>query len=148
MLVLSKKKKCSVPYCRSHNIKAKGLCSKHYTRERRRKNPVRASFQALKDNAKRRGKEFSLTFKEFEKFAVETSYIYSKGRKIDSLHIDRIDESKGYHIENIQVLTNGDNVRKYHQHKKRLDWFTNERGVPFGFHFENSRVIETGGVPF
>lgn len=79
----------------------------------RLKNPEKYAYQTLKDNAKRRGKEFTLTFEQFSEFAVKTSYIARKGRKKDSLHIDRIYENNGYTKENIQTLTNSENVRKY-----------------------------------
>lgn len=79
----------------------------------RLKNPEKYAYQTLKDNAKRRGKEFTLTFEQFNEFAIKTNYIARKGRKKDCLHVDRICEKDGYTKENIQVLTNSQNVRKY-----------------------------------
>lgn len=150
-MLTKKKTKCSEPFCRSHNIKAKGLCSKHYTRKRRNENPLKSSYQALKDNAKRRGKDFSLTLEEFKKFAIETGYVYGRGRTVDSFHIDRIDESKGYHIENIQILTNSENVKKFHKIKRILDYHYDPNGVPCYFHFKGKSEYQTefkNGAPF
>lgn len=79
----------------------------------RLKNPEKYAYQTLKDNAKRRKKEFTLTFEEFKEFCVHTSYIARKGRSKNCIHIDRIKENCGYRKDNIQPLTNTENVRKY-----------------------------------
>ena len=62
-------------------------------------------YTKLKANAKQRGKEFTLTKEEFEAFCNETKYLELKGKSADSYTIDRIDASKGYSIDNIQILT-------------------------------------------
>lgn len=90
----------------------------------RKNNPEKYCFQTLRNNSKRRGKDFDLTFEQFLQFAAKTNYILGKGRTRESFHIDRIDESKGYTIDNIQVLTNAENVKKF------LRFSTDERGVP------------------
>lgn len=78
----------------------------------RQNNFHRATYLNLKNNAKRREKDFELTFEQFLQFCLDTDYIIGKGKHKDSLHIDRIDEEKGYTIDNIQVLTNTLNVKK------------------------------------
>jgi hypothetical protein len=80
------------------------------------RHPEKYAFNNLKQNAKRRGKVFELTFEQFQQFAVETEYMAGKGITKHGLHIDRIDPEKGYLIQNIRVLTNSENVirhRKY-----------------------------------
>jgi len=79
----------------------------------RAKYPIRYAFTTLRDNAKRRGKVFTLTFQQFQEFAIKTQYMIKKGIWQDSYHIDRINEAKGYTPDNIQLLTNSDNVKKY-----------------------------------
>lgn len=74
---------------------------------------MKIAYYSLKYHAIERKKEFSLTFEQFEQFCIKTNYLNKKGIKKNSYHIDRIDESKGYHIDNIQLLTNSDNIRKY-----------------------------------
>ena len=86
------------------------------SQEWRAKNPIRAAYLQLKSNAKRRGKGFSLTLDQFKRFCVKTKYINVKGVNAESYHIDRIDETKGYSIDNIQLLTNRENVKKYFDH--------------------------------
>lgn len=82
-------------------------------------NPLRYAYQSLKDNAKRRGKPFDLTFEQFKSFCSKTSYIQNRGRLAGSFHIDRKNEDEGYTLDNIQVLTNSENVRKYVAFKYR-----------------------------
>lgn len=73
---------------------------------------MRSAYNNLKCNAKRRDKDFDLSFEDFEKFAIEYDYLRGKGKKTSSYSIDRIDNSKGYTIDNIQVTTLGENSRK------------------------------------
>ena len=74
---------------------------------------MRAAYKALRDNSKRRHKEFTLTFEQFQQFAIEVDYIKKKGRSNRAYHIDRQDNDKGYTIDNIRVLTGLQNRRKY-----------------------------------
>jgi hypothetical protein len=104
---------------------------------------MRAAFQNLKSNAKRRGKTFELTFAEFKQFATNTNYMFGKGRKAESFHIDRKNETKGYSSDNIQVLTNSQNVKKF------LKWSEDQNGKPLNFWFEsNKQENEFEDVPF
>lgn len=110
----------------------------------RERNPVRAAYLNLKSNAKRRGKQFELTFEEFEEFAVSTSYIAKKGRRKHSMHIDRIDENIGYTRSNIQPLQNGQNVRKYLRY--RYDEY--ERKMKFDFKTLKFNTNDNSEYPF
>jgi hypothetical protein len=89
------------------------MTKKQQLRSWRAANPIHAAYLNLKNNAKRRGKKFTLTLVQFEKFCVKTDYMQGKGKHATSYHIDRIDETKGYTIRNIQVLKNATNLRKY-----------------------------------
>ena len=66
----------------------------------------------MRVRAKRRRIKFLLTLAEFTRFCNETDYIARKGRFKDDLSIDRIREWLPYHIDNIQVLTVGENSAK------------------------------------
>lgn len=74
--------------------------------------PAKRAFHNLKNNAKRRGKEFNLSYDWFLKFVTDTNYIEKKGREPHSLSIDRIDNSKGYTEDNLQVITFSENASK------------------------------------
>ena len=82
------------------------------TRKYRASNPLRYVWQNLKDNAKRRGKEFTLTFEQWESFLSTNNYMEERGRGSDSLNIDRRVNSQGYDINNIQVLDGWSNRSK------------------------------------
>ena len=115
------------------------LCDKHIekgrtcraciNRKHRANSPERYAYQALKDNAKRRGKPFEITFQEFKDFCKKVGYMRKKGITRDSYHIDREDETKGYVAGNLQILTNVDNVRKYLRyaydpHERKMEYTT------------------------
>lgn len=95
------KKKEKSPYCWRCRFKI-----------RMTNNPLRYWFGSLRRTARRRGKEFSLTFERYKEFAIKTDYARLKGRSSLSLSIDRIDNSKGYTDDNIQCLSIRENVRK------------------------------------
>jgi hypothetical protein len=88
-------------------------------KEWRERNPLMYSYMSLRDNAKRRGKEFTITFEYFKRFAIRTDYINKKGITAQAYHVDRIDETKGYVPGNLQALPNIDNVQKYVKFKYR-----------------------------
>lgn len=73
---------------------------------------MRAAYCNLRTNAKRRGKEFDLTFEQFSQFCIESDYIRGKGKKSTSYSIDRINNDGGYTIDNIAVMELGHNSRK------------------------------------
>lgn len=60
-----------------------------------------------------------------------TNYMNGKGTGSTGYHIDRIDERKGYFKNNIQVLSNRENVKKYIQ----FDYEERQRGLGSGFRY-------------
>lgn len=94
-------------------MKQRRICNHCKNKRRRDADPVRTSYENLKFNATRRGKVFTITLAYFRRFCYRTDYIAGKGRTADSYTVDRIKEWLGYIPGNIQVKTNGDNVRKY-----------------------------------
>lgn len=109
-----KKGLCINAYCKNRKGKRRNICEACSSRKYRKNHPLKSAYQNLKNNAKRRGKEFSLTLEQFAQFAVNTFYMDKRGKHHNGLHIDRIDETRGYHADNIQPLTNTENVKKYH----------------------------------
>jgi hypothetical protein len=104
--------KCSTPYCRNQRAKHRTICGSCKTKKYRLNNPMKYAFQSLKDNAKRRGKEFNITFEDFKQFCNESDYLRGKGKSSTSYSIDRIDNTKGYTLDNIQILTLSENSKK------------------------------------
>lgn len=104
---------CKTKYCTNQARTDRLICGKCNSRKYRANNPYRAAYSALKHNARRRGKEFGLSFEEFKEFAVRVDLLQGAGITRDSYHVDRIDETKGYVVGNLQKLTNSQNIRKY-----------------------------------
>lgn len=94
-------------------IKGRRICYSCRYKSYKERNPYRLAYTRLRGHAKARGKEFDLTFEQFKAFCINSNYLNCKGVRKESYHIDRIDETKGYTVDNIQLLTNTENVRKY-----------------------------------
>jgi hypothetical protein len=106
---------CVSRCCMNTRREGSNFCHKHNNRRYRANNPERYAFHTLKDNAKRRGHFFDLTYEDFLAFLKShPNYMANKGRKSSSIHIDRIDINKGYTLSNLQTLTNRENVQKQH----------------------------------
>lgn len=104
--------KCKTPRCRNDRAKHKTVCHTCNSRIFRENNPVKAAFFNLRQNAKRRGHVFTITFEDFKKFCRKTKYMAGKGRTKDSFSIDRINPAKGYEPGNLQLLTVSENSSK------------------------------------
>jgi hypothetical protein len=63
-------------------------------------------------NAKRRRKDFTLTINQFETFCKQTGYDEHKGKTANSLSIDRVNNDRGYHFDNIRAITLSENSIK------------------------------------
>lgn len=130
---------CKTKNCRKPKYRG-NYCHSCQKKKYKEKHPVKYAYTVLKNNAKRRGKEFELTLEQFEKFCIKTNYLVGRGIYKESYHIDRIDESKGYTIDNIQVLTNSQNIKKY------LTYSYDANGKPNYFrsvkHIENDKSDE------
>ena len=111
-----KKGRCTTKGC---NNKPTGkFCGTCRSRISRLKDPIRYSFNNVKNRAKQRDIFFDLTLDQFRQFCYETEYIKGKGKTVGSFDIDRIIEGKfpGYTITNIQKLEKVQNIKKYYNH--------------------------------
>jgi len=104
--------KCSTKHCRNKAAKGRRICYKCKTAKYKEKHPMRYAFSVLRNNAKRRCIEFTLTYEEFQEFCYQYDYLRGKGKKAESYSVDRIDNLKGYTKNNIQMLTLSENSRK------------------------------------
>jgi ribosomal protein L19 len=130
---MKKKGKCQTPYCRNE---AKGKhCVTCRVRKHRAADPVKYAYNNIKNRAKQRGLAFTITLEDFRRFCIKTKFIAGKGRSAESYTIDRIYNNVGYHIDNIQVLKKGDNVRKYYL---SYDWERKIATVMKPVDFENT----------
>jgi hypothetical protein len=102
---------CQAKYC---NNKCVGkLCSTHRSQKCRESDPVRYSYNNLRNNSKRRNIPCTITLDEYREFCTGVKYIGFSGRASESLTIDRKKNWLGYTKDNIQVMKKGLNVKKY-----------------------------------
>lgn len=115
-----KRKKCQTRHCR--NDAARTHCHKCRSRRYAVRHPLRYHFNALKQNAKRRGHAFHLTFEQFKNFWARHPKEWKEklAPGLCCWHIDRIDPRIGYRQDNIQILEKTKNVLKYHEQDKKL----------------------------
>jgi len=126
-----KKRPCQTNGCRNKTKKGK-FCHKCNKRRWRAADPMRASYDTLRDNSVRRKIFFGITYEEFKELCYETNYIAGKGRSKTSFTLDRIDDedpSIGYRKGNIRVITKSANSQKEQEKRKRkkllqYDWQT------------------------
>lgn len=111
------KNTCQSPGCKN---KCRGKnCSTCRSRKTREANPLRAYFFHLRNRAKQRPKEFGMTMEEWLKWAKDNDFVPYQG---DS--VDRIDNERGYFVDNIQKMPLIDNIHKYHDYDKHQQVYT------------------------
>lgn len=103
-------KKCETKYC--NNLSDRKQCNTCRSKQYRGNNITAYCYNTLKSNSKRRGKNFQISLEEFKNFCIETNYLAGKGRSKTSYSIDRVDNSIGYVLSNLKVLTISDNAKK------------------------------------
>jgi hypothetical protein len=111
------KGKCRIKFCRHKRSTKSSMCCTHKSQKYRKENPERYAYRTAMDNAKRRCKEFTITFQYFVDLLESekqkgNDYLKYKGINGFSLSLDRIENDKGYVNGNIQILTVSDNSRK------------------------------------
>lgn len=95
-----------MPKCKVCNLFKKRLNSRVcWTCTNLKRDIFKRTYQVLKMNAKRRGKEFGITFEYFKEMCLNTGYTEGKGVLKDSLTIDRKKNELGYIEGNLRVIT-------------------------------------------
>jgi len=137
--------KCSTRYCRK-KTESKGtkFCSVCRKRKGRAADPVKYSYQNLKNRATQRGKPFTITLDFFRAFCRETEYIKGKGRNAKGYTIDCEINELGYVPGNIKILTLEENARKGWK-KLEYDWLTR---TAFVYSVTGSKIIINDDLPF
>lgn len=115
------KNKCNTSHCRKNRGHHRRFCYSCVKKKYAEKYPIKNAYYVLRQNARRRKKTFTISLAEFSQFCIKTKILLGRGIQKDSYSIDRIDEFRGYEPDNIQVLTNSDNVKKYNK-QVRYDW--------------------------
>lgn len=137
---------CKNTQCPKWSPVSTAQCRTCITKRYKSKYPLKYKLQTLKDNAKRRGIFFAISYDEFVTFVNENIDKFDlRGRTKMSFHIDRIDETRGYTIDNIQLITNIDNVKKW------LTWVSKNPDGTNNFRYVKritERCIDHDDVPF
>lgn len=76
-------------------------------------------FRNKNHNAGKKKIPFALSFRYFINFCRLTNYHILRGQASAGMTIDRIDNLKGYTDDNIQMLSNRENVQKYHRQDRQ-----------------------------
>lgn len=103
---------CATKFCKNKTDGRK-LCSTCRVRKHRESDPVKYAFENLRTNAKRRNILFTITLEQFRDWCSKVTYIGFAGRSSTSYTIDRRHNDIGYHIDNIEVMEKGENVKKF-----------------------------------
>lgn len=106
--------KCAAKGCRGVATKSgrSPYCSRHRMSRWADAHPLSRAFHNLRTHARERGILFTLTIEQFKAFAEKTDYMKYKGKSSMSLQIDRKDNSRGYHADNIRACSLRENTRK------------------------------------
>src|SRR3569832_380622 len=104
----SKKRKCRVEGCNRFLTESllkehRWVCSHHRYKQRCRSNPVALARCYHKRNSESRKIGYSLSRRHWYYLNFFTFYWKKKGRRPESLTIDRIDNGRGYSDDNVQV---------------------------------------------
>jgi|SRR6185312_1176724 len=103
---------CATKFCKNKTYGRKH-CSTCRCKKTRQADPVKYAYQSLRNNAKRRNILFTITLEQFREWCSKVIYIGFSGRRSTSFTIDRRHNDIGYHIDNIEVMEKGENVKKF-----------------------------------
>lgn len=117
---------CFTPFCRK-KPKRGHICSTCARRKWAEKHPEKYAFCNLRGNARRRDKDFTLTFEQFKTKIEGTEYMENRGRTKLCWSIDRFWNEHGYHDWNVRVVTVSYNSTK----RNYIDYPKNEETAPF-----------------
>lgn len=104
--------KCQAFACKNNKQPRSRFCSRHRKIMEKERDPVGYAYRVTKQNARRRGKDWSITYEEWREFCARTGYHEKKGRGPGGASIDRIDARRGYSIDNIRIFDFVENSRK------------------------------------
>jgi hypothetical protein len=104
------------PQCTACGVRpaaeARTVCNTCRDRRWRERYPELHLWNNLKKSAKRRGYDFDIPYAWWLRWCEMTGFVEMVGRTKGSASIDRIDPTRGYHADNIQMLEVGANSAK------------------------------------
>jgi hypothetical protein len=113
----SKGRRCKVKRCTKAAGMNNSMCPRHKHQWYRDNHPLKYAFDNLRNRARQRGHEFKLSNERYEELALESGWLNEKrGRRSDSLSINRIKSHIGYTDTNVEIIPYGENSRLAHVH--------------------------------
>jgi hypothetical protein len=109
-----RKHTCITSWCQRDPPEGKSRCYTRASRIWRANNPLKYAFWNLKNRAKQRGHEFTITVEDLRAAINGSDYLENHGRMKDCASIDRIDGFRGYEPGNLRVMTVSENARRAH----------------------------------
>jgi len=73
---------------------------------------LRRSFIQCRSQAKHRGQNWDIDFDDYVGLWMTNNNYLRKGRHRNNLHFCRIDDTKGWNINNVQITTRGEHLSK------------------------------------
>jgi hypothetical protein len=106
--------RCVTPRCRKAVLPSgkSPYCNRCKARRFKEAHPLKYAFNKLRYRARERGHHFNLSYFQFADLAHKSGWATGRGKTAESLSFDRIDEARGYEVENLQVLTLSENSAK------------------------------------
>jgi hypothetical protein len=109
-------KYCAEPNCSNPPAKHRRVCLGCKARKYRENNKVSTAFFQLRQNARRRGIPFLLSFTYFRKLVLDNNYMELRGRGKEDMTIDRKIPRLGYSDGNLQIISNSQNaLKRWHE---------------------------------
>jgi hypothetical protein len=102
---------CWVKGCRNMAKPDRCLCAKHQMQRWRSKDRVTADYCNLRDHAKARNIEFSIT-PDYWRGITDAFGLYATGASGETLTVDRVDASRGYVVGNLRIVSLSVNAAK------------------------------------
>lgn len=121
---ISTLKKQQGRYCCAYACNAKpvkklgGLCYTHYRRKRRSLDSIAERYSQWLSKCRQRKIPNTVTLIQFREFCQRTGYLITKGKRGQNATIDRPENWRGYSVDNMQLLTGRQNIRKYYDHDR------------------------------
>ena len=76
-------------------------------------NPFKRAYQAAKDNAKTRGIEFFMTFKEWMSIWEQSGHLKKRGRERGQYVMARFGDTGAYAVGNVKIITGRKNIQEW-----------------------------------
>jgi len=129
---------CARYGCLSKAGSHKKYCCKHHHQALKRRDLISYIYSHRKQRAKERGHAWSLALEEFRQWCHQTGYHLNLGRKAESSSIDRIDNARGYSLDNIACIPYGANSSKWTR-PAGGEWEVGEDG---SYHYEPASAAD------